>query len=104
MCGNFYGMAHLTYTVRLGDRGRLVLPAELRRRAELREGEELLLIYDGGIVHLSSRRGLARAGRGMFAGVAAERDLVGELLAERREEVRREAGESPRRTRARRAK
>ncbi|MGZ8606160.1 MAG: AbrB/MazE/SpoVT family DNA-binding domain-containing protein [Actinomycetota bacterium] len=81
-------MTHTTtYSVRLGDRGRLVLPAELRRRAGMREGEELMLIYADGVVRLATRRELARAGRGMFAG-AAGRDLVAELIHERREEAR----------------
>lgn len=90
-CGTVRSMAHPDrYTVRLGDRGRLVLPAELRRKAGLREGEELVALFQGGVVHLATRRQLARAGRGMFARVASGRDLVGELLTERREEARRE--------------
>ncbi len=81
-------MSHIeTYVVRLGDRGRLVLPSELRRRAGLREGQELVLTYADGVVRLATRRELARAGRGMFAGLAEGRDLVGELIRERREEA-----------------
>jgi AbrB family looped-hinge helix DNA binding protein len=87
-------MAHTDrYTVRLGDRGRLVLPAELRRKAGLRQGEELMALYEDGVVHLCTRRQLARAGRGMFADVASGRNLVRELLTERRDEARREAAE-----------
>ncbi|MGH2691109.1 MAG: AbrB/MazE/SpoVT family DNA-binding domain-containing protein [Actinomycetota bacterium] len=86
-------MAHKDqYVVRLGDRGRLVLPAELRRLAGLREGEELVAVYRDGVLRLASRRELARAGRGMFAHVGSGRDLIGELLAERRQEARRENG------------
>jgi bifunctional DNA-binding transcriptional regulator/antitoxin component of YhaV-PrlF toxin-antitoxin module len=90
-----------TYTVRLGDRGRLVLPSDLRRRAGLREGQELALVYADGIVRLATRRELARSGRGMFAEAAGGRDLVGELIRERREEAVAEAlppRESQRRT------
>ena len=87
-------MAHTDrYVVRLGDRGRLVLPADLRRRAGLRQGEELIAVYEDGILRLVARRELARAGRGMFAHVAPGRDLIGELLAERRDESRRETQE-----------
>jgi len=89
-----------TYTVRMGDRGRLVLPSELRRRAGLQEGQELVLIYADGIVRLATRRELARAGRGMYAEASRGRDVVGELLRERREEVRAErsaTGSRPRR-------
>jgi bifunctional DNA-binding transcriptional regulator/antitoxin component of YhaV-PrlF toxin-antitoxin module len=89
-------MAHSEkYTVRLGGRGRLVLPAQLRRIAGLHEGDELLVVYSGGILRLVDRRALARAGRGMFASVAPDRDLIGELLAERRDEARRETHDGP---------
>ncbi len=90
-CGTIFDMAHAeTYTVRLGERGRLVLPAELRRRAGLRQGQELVLIYAGGVVRLATRRELARSGRGMFSHAGRGRDLVSELIRERREEARRE--------------
>jgi AbrB family looped-hinge helix DNA binding protein len=92
-----------TYAVRLGDRGRLVLPSELRRKAGLREGQELVLIYADGVIRLATRGELARAGRGMFADAAKGRDLVGELIRDRREEARGEAG-SRRPTARRRAR
>ena len=79
-----------TYRVRLGDRGRLVLPAELRRRAGLEEGQELVLSYQNGVVRMSTREHLARAGLGMFASTAPGRDLAAELIAERRAEAARE--------------
>lgn len=79
-----------TFRVRLGDRGRLVLPAELRKRAGLREGQELVLTYEDGIVRMVTRADLARAGRGMFASAAKGRDLAAELIAERRAEAARE--------------
>jgi bifunctional DNA-binding transcriptional regulator/antitoxin component of YhaV-PrlF toxin-antitoxin module len=90
-------MAHKNevYTIRLGDRGRLVLPAKLRRLAGLQEGEELVALYERGALRLVSRKELARSGRGMFAALAPERDLVKELLRERREEARRENARRP---------
>lgn len=87
-------MAHTRqYVVRLGPRGRLVLPAPLRHAAGLREGDELVLTYDDGVLRLATRRALARTGRGMFAHLAKGRDLVQELLHERRDEARGEAEE-----------
>lgn len=74
----------------MGDRGRLVLPAQLRREAGLRQGDELLVVHEDGVVRLVSRRRLAGAGRGMFAAAAEGRDLISELLGERREEALRE--------------
>lgn len=83
-------MSHTpVYTVRLGERGRLVLPAELRKRAGLREGQELLVSYADGVLRLVTREELARAGRGMFADAGQGRDLVSELIAERRSEAER---------------
>lgn len=79
-----------TYRVKLGDRGRLVLPAALRKRAGLEEGQELILSYEGGVVRMVTRADLAAAGLGMFAGTAPGRDLVAELIAERRAEAARE--------------
>jgi AbrB family looped-hinge helix DNA binding protein len=84
-----------TYRIRVGDRGRLVLPAELRRRAGLKEGDELLAAYEGRVLRLALRRDLIRSGRGMFKRQAGGRDLVGELLDERRREARREGKRAP---------
>ena len=90
--GTIVDMTHTeTYTVRLGERGRLVLPAQLRRRAGLREGQELVLIYADGVMRLATRGELARSGRGMFSHAGQGRDLISELIEERREEARREA-------------
>jgi len=89
----WYGpqMSHTeTYAVRLGDRGRLVLPAELRRRAGLEEGQELVLSYEGGVVRMVTRADLATAGKGMFADTAPGRNLADELIAGRRAEASRE--------------
>jgi AbrB family looped-hinge helix DNA binding protein len=86
--GTFLGVSHTaTYTVRIGERGRLVLPAELRRRAGFEEGQELVLSYADGVLRLATREHLARAGRGMFAHAGSDRDLVSELIAERRREA-----------------
>ncbi len=75
-----------TFHVRLGDRGRVVLPAELRRAAGLSEGDELTVTLEADGLRLVGRRELARAGRGSLAHLGSDRDLVGELLDERRAE------------------
>lgn len=69
-----------TYTVVMGDRGRLVIPAEVRSAAGLHEGAKLVLLQtDEGLV-LMSREQLRQRVREDLAGV----DLVSDLLAERR--------------------
>lgn len=79
--------SHSDYAIRLGDRGRLVLPAEVRRALELEPGDELVARLDGDGVRLVSRRSLARELRGTLRQIAPDRDLVAELLAERHAEA-----------------
>jgi AbrB family looped-hinge helix DNA binding protein len=89
-------MAHSDhYSVTLGERGRLVLPAELRRRLSLRPGDRLVVTMepDGGFRVISARE-LAHKLRGLFADVSPGVSLADELIAERRDEFRREEVES----------
>ena len=74
--------AHMsgTFNVTMGDRGRLVVPAEVRERAGLGEGTQLVLLESPeGLVLLTRQQLLSRV-RGDLAGVG----LVDELIAERR--------------------
>jgi len=71
-----------TYQVTMGDRGRLVIPAELRERAGLAEGVPLILLEAPHGLVLLTRSQLQELVRADLAGL----DLVGELLAERRAE------------------
>ena len=66
----------------MGDRGRLVIPAELRERAGLAEGVPLILLEAPHGLVLFTRSQLQELVRADLAGL----DLVGELLAERRAE------------------
>jgi AbrB family looped-hinge helix DNA binding protein len=72
-----------TYQVRMGDRGRLVIPAELRARAGLTEGTPIVLIATPGGVLVVSQEQLKSLVREDLAGF----DLVGELLADRRRQA-----------------
>ena len=67
----------------MGDRGRLVIPAELRAQAGLSEGTPVVLIAAPGGVLLVSRDQLKSLVRDNLAGL----DLVGELLADRRRQA-----------------
>ena len=50
-----------THTIVMGDRGRLVIPSDVRRRAELSEGKSLILLeLDDGIVILTREQLKAR--------------------------------------------
>jgi AbrB family looped-hinge helix DNA binding protein len=64
----------------VGDRGRVVVPAEVRERAGLSEGTRLVLIETPNGLILLTREQLKARVRAELAGL----DLVNELLAERR--------------------
>jgi AbrB family looped-hinge helix DNA binding protein len=66
----------------MGDRGRLVIPADLRERAGLAEGTALVLLETATGLVLLTRPQLQKLVRADLSGL----DLVGELLAERRAE------------------
>jgi AbrB family looped-hinge helix DNA binding protein len=72
-----------TYPVTMGDRGRLVIPAELRAQAGLTAGTPVVLIAAPGGVLLVSREQLKSLVREDLAGL----DLVRELLADRRRQA-----------------
>jgi AbrB family looped-hinge helix DNA binding protein len=71
-----------TYQVKMGDRGRLVVPAELRERVGLEEGVTLTLLATGHGLILLTRSQLQQLVRDDLGGL----DLVAELLADRRAE------------------
>lgn len=73
-----------TYPLVVGDRGRIVVPVEVRERAGLTAGTPLVLLEtDVGLV-LLTRQQLRTRVRDELRGL----DLVGELLASRRESAR----------------
>ena len=67
--------------MRGGDRGRLVVPVELRDRMHLRPGDPLILLETPRGVVLATREQLKVLVREQLAGL----DLVDELLTERRQ-------------------
>lgn len=69
-----------TYAVTMGDRGRLVVPAEVRAHAGLTEGVPLLLLETPGGLVLMTREQARDLLRRQLAGA----DVVAELLADRR--------------------
>lgn len=75
-----------TYTVVMGDRGRLVVPAEVRERRGLTEGMPLILFEAAGGLVLMTREQLKDRVRADLAG----HDLVADLLADRRRDAARD--------------
>lgn len=82
--------------VRLGERGRLVLPREVRRRLALHTGDELLAIVDDDTsVRLVPRRTAAYDLLGAAGTPDTSLSAVDELLLERRREAQRDEGPAP---------
>ena len=81
------------YSVRLGNRGRLVLPSKLRQKLRLKDGDRLLLtVQPDGTVRLASARDVVERTAGCWKHLVLPGvSLVDELIRERREDARREA-------------
>jgi AbrB family looped-hinge helix DNA binding protein len=81
----------MTETVVLGESGRIVLPAGMRKELGLKAGDRLTLTNDGGAIRILSRK---MALESIRAGIVRHRGslhgIVDEFLAERREEASRE--------------
>ena len=70
-----------TYPVTVGDRGRLVIPTEVRDAAGIAEGTRLVLLPTRSGLVLMTREQLRERVREDLRDL----DLVGELLADRRQ-------------------
>lgn len=83
------------YQLQLGNRGRVVLPARIRKKLGLHPGDRLVLIVDdSGEMRLVSLRQQVQKCMGMFKNLAPPGTLVSEeLIAERRREAEREEHE-----------
>lgn len=77
--------------VRLGKNGRIVIPAHLREKLGLREGEEIILSSGpDGIILCSAADARRNAQRRMMKYRKKGRSAVDEFIAERRKEADRE--------------
>ncbi len=77
---------------RINQQGRIVIPAECRAAAGLKAGDDLLIELVGeGELRLRTRRQAIKEAQAIVARrVPKDRDLVAELIAERRAEAERE--------------
>lgn len=76
--------------VRLGAQGRLVVPAPIRKALGFRPGETLVARVEGGCLVIEKPEAVERRLHAWFRKFEG-RSLAEELIAERREEARREA-------------
>jgi AbrB family looped-hinge helix DNA binding protein len=77
---------------RINQQGRIVIPAECRAAAGLKPGDELLIetVGDGELRIRTKQEALRQAQQIVARYSSGSRDLVAELIAERREEAARE--------------
>jgi AbrB family looped-hinge helix DNA binding protein len=81
----------MTETVVLGESGRIVLPAAIRKELGLKTGDLLTISYDQGAIRILSRK---MALQSIRAGIIKQRGsldgILDEFLAEKHEEAARE--------------
>jgi AbrB family looped-hinge helix DNA binding protein len=76
---------------KIGEGGRLVIPAEYRKALGVATGDEVMLILDGESIHISTpKQGIRRAQVLVRAYIPEGLKLSEELIAERRAEASRE--------------
>jgi len=84
-----------TLRIRLGPQGRIVIPAHFRRAMGVEAGEPLVATLESeGRLVIETRKAAWESLLKLFEGIPKDRDLVGELIAERRAEARREEEEA----------
>ena len=80
------------FSVQIGAKSRIVLPAAVRERLGLAEGDRLILrVYPDNTITIISRKEAAARAAGMFRHIAPGVSLADELIRDRREEARRES-------------
>jgi len=78
----------LALSVTVAERGRLVLPAEVRERLHIHDGDRLALVVDAdGTIRLQTANVLARSLLGAYKHLSPGRRAVDELIRERRREA-----------------
>jgi AbrB family looped-hinge helix DNA binding protein len=79
---------------KLNDNGRIVIPAEIRSKMGIKPGDTLFLTLEGDVLKVESQVArIRRIQKSMRALLPGNRLLSDELIADRREEARREMEE-----------
>ncbi len=76
---------------KMGEGGRVVVPAKYRKALDLKPGDDVILVLEDGEVRITTvKQAIRRAQQIVRRYVPEDRDLVSELIKERREEAARE--------------
>ena len=82
-------------SARLNENGRVVIPAAIRRQMGFSAGDTLLFSIDGDTLKIESHRArIRRVQESLRSLIPPDRCLSEELIADRREEARREMEEA----------
>lgn len=85
------GQEPRTYRTKLDASGRIVIPAEVRLRKKLTEGDTVVVVDDEQGLHVMTLdQAIAEAQAYFCSRIPPGVSLVDELIAERREEAKRE--------------
>lgn len=79
--------------VRVGEQGRVVIPAPLRRALGLEPGERLIASVEDGRLILERRHEILARVKARFSRIPPEVGLAEELIAERRAEAQKDERE-----------
>ncbi len=81
----------ISIKTKMGEGGRVVVPAKYRKALDLKPGDDVILVLDDGEVRITTvKQAIRRAQQIVRRYVPEDRDLVSELIKERREEAARE--------------
>lgn len=80
--------------VRLGQNGRVVIPAEYRRAMGIKEGDEIVLVLENKELRLMTVQAAVAHAQQVFGALHGngKHSLVDVFIADRRAEVKREQG------------
>ena len=79
--------------IHLGQQGRLVIPASLRRSLKLKTGDKLIAREEEGSIVLEKQSTIEQRLKNRFTKISKHRSLADELIVERREAGKKEATE-----------
>ena len=78
----------------IGEGGRIVIPAQYRKALKLKTGDKLIVLFEDGALRVLTREKAVKEAQEMYRRIVPnDRDLVAELIAERRAEAARESRE-----------
>lgn len=81
----------LTTITKLGDNGRLVIPSEIRKQLQLKDGDPLTIGIEDGKIVIVTARGLLEQFYSLTQNTrSSPSDSVQELIDERRDEAHKE--------------